>query len=321
LEIANQQPRLKDYRLQPPVCDRFERLPSDTSLSVSIAKANGGVIELALPFFWFDPGWHFASIERCRQVADAFSASGIVVSALHCDLCRQDSDERLTISRRMAPHRNDRAGWTYDDFENASIIDLRITPQRDEYGRFAYHPSQLERWQQSSTTEAADAGSFVNAMPFPPDWNCLDDMASKVVQLRRLSDAAIFVSFDALYFSTMIPAAIGAAVDGVIATTSADPLDVIMRSRSLLDEIRSSHQPALWIATDRRLTAEECVKCFALGASGLSIDAMCNDLFAKVHPSQISIGDWVDEVRGHANSCGVDHISKLSPGHLIPVVG
>ncbi len=288
-------------------------------MNVQITKATGDKLELPLPFFWFDPSWHFAPIERGRQAATAASGVGIVVSALHSDLNGHGESDRFQLTPRLAPHHSDRAGWTYGDFEDAAIIELRVSPLRDEYGRFAYHPAQWTRWKQYTVNDADAVESSVLAMNFPPDWKSLDDMASKVEQLRRLSSAAIFVSYDAFYFATLIPAALAAGVDGLIASVLGDPLYVINQSRLLLDNNPHRPRPALWIATDQRLTAEDCVKCLALGATGLSLDAYCNELFGNQRQAQTAIAEWLDEVQGHANSCGVAQIAELNRQHLRPM--
>jgi len=308
-----------------------------------IPRFTGSPIDLATPFFWFDPAWHLVDVERAAIVSTALAASGILVSALHRDLAQTDELTAVACEPRMIPHRCDRAGLIHQDFRAASVIDLRLALNRDAHGRFAYPPSQLRRWANQEETP----GDFsIDAMTFPPDWRSLDDMSIKVGQLRRLSSAAVFVSLDAFNLPTIWPSIAKANIDGMILRLSGDPLATTMEARQL---IHASNGAAiqLWIATDRELSAEDCVKCFAMGANGIAVDAMCNGFLHKNDQFEMTTAEraarsfgygggvetdqrifetarkmasrFVADVCGYAHSCGVDRLSSLCPTHLTRV--
>ena len=342
--------RLDLMQLRLPVCDRFARPTSATDVSCCVQRAAVGEhlsrpLELPLPLFWFDPPWHRTSVERCRDVSRAMAEVGVVVSALHRDLSQQDDCDASAFSPRMAPHRCDRAGWIHRDFENAAIIDLRMTPIRDSQGRFAYEPNQLRRWKNRDESSSDDPEGSVNALLFPPDWASLDDMARKVAQLRRLSDAAVFVSFDAIHLAAYTAASVAAGIDGIIVRTTGDPLAAIIAARKCIDDCASPRAPALWLVSERSLSAEDCVKCFAVGADAVSVDHLCNDFLLDTDRTR-SLADraayglgfrpssndydhirqnaselirpFVEQIRGYANSCGVECLADLTPEHLQP---
>ena len=321
MEITRSPNRLDNFRVRLPACDQFVRSCVDTKLGTSVRLATGKSIEFPLPFFWFDPPWHLVPIEKCRTFAHAFAASGIVVSSLHRDLAADEENKTAWFLPRLAPHRCDRAGWTFRDFESASVIDLRLAPIRDEIGRFAYHPAQLNRWRNFEEDRSHDAVDATDAMTFPPDWKNVDSMCSKVGQLRRLSDAAIFVSIDEVHAPVMLLAAKAADVDGVIIRVEGDPLQTIVRARQQIDSWKRPISTALWVVTSEQLSPVDCVKCFAMGASGLSVDLICNDLLFQNHlrleaaVNQV-VGELADSVRGYANSCNVAQITDLRPDHL-----
>lgn len=345
---------LSTSSLRLPRCDQFVRQPSASDLSVRIEKANGESLDLPLPIFWFDPPWHHVPVERCRDISRAVAGTGIIVSALHRELSQQDDCDVSEFFPRLAPHRCDRAGWIHRDVENAVIIDLRLTPSRDEHGRFAYNSAQLTRWENVDAQPTDNAESTIDAMLFPPEWRTLEDMATKVLQLRELSSAAVFASFDASNMSTAIAPAIRAKVDGIIIRTSSDPLACIHEARQQMNQIETTGKtettgrtarPALWLATDQELSPQDCVKCFAMGADAISADAICNRFLREVDAGQGSsaaraafglgfrasgereqrlreavdqmIRPWIESIRGLVHSCGVESHRQLSHEHLV----
>jgi hypothetical protein len=314
LAINTNHHQLSQYDLRLPPCDRFERPPRVTDLTTTVAIADGREIDLPTPFFWHDPSWHVVNLKLSAQIAHAIAGLGIVVSVLHREVSDQDGGDESAFFPRMATHRCDRAGWVFHDFENVAIIDLRMTPVRDSFGQFAYHPTLLSRWHQSESFEHSTA-SAMDAMTFPPDWQSLDDMKYKVEQLRKLSSAAVFVSFDATHRQTMLPAAISSGVDGVIISTKQNPAETIVAARDQIDQAPGD-RPALWIQTETRLSAEDGVKCFALGANGLSVDSLCNDYLDQGDPCWDAIGRWIQTFKGYAHSCGVANVGELSRLHL-----
>ena len=85
-------------------------MPSQVSLQRTLRRADGGVLDLSSPFFWFDPAWHRYAVERCQLVEQAVSRQGVLVSALHRDLSQDDSQPVGDMTKRIVPHRPDRAG-------------------------------------------------------------------------------------------------------------------------------------------------------------------------------------------------------------------
>ena len=339
---------LNTASLRLPRCDQFVRQPSAGDLSVRIDKATGESLDLPLPIFWFDPPWHQVPVDRCRDISRAIAGTGIVVSALHRELSQQDDCDVSEFFPRLAPHRCDRAGWIHRDFENAVIIDLRLTPSRDEYGRFAYSAAQMTRWKNVDAPPTEVLDSTVDAMLFPPEWRTLDDMAMKVLQLRELSTAAVFASFDASNLSTAIAPAVRAKVDGIIIRTSSDPLACIHEARQQMAQIETPDRPGrpvLWLATDQELSPQDCVKCFAMGADAISADAICNRFLRDVNAGQGSsaaraafglgfraggehdqrlrdaadqlVRPWIDSIQGLVHSCGVESHRQLTREHLV----
>lgn len=324
MEIERSSNRLDHFRLRLPACDQFVRSLVETKLNSSIGLATGKSIELPLPFFLFDPPWHLVPIEKCRVASLAFAANGIIVSALHRDLSKDGEVNAPSFLPRLAPHRCDRAGWTFRDFESVSVIDLRLVPTRDNIGRFAYHAAQLNRWRNPEEDRSHDSIESIDAMTFPPDWKNIDDMCHKVAQLRRLSDAAIFVSIDEVHQPLMLPAAQTADVDGVIIRVDGDPLQTIIGARQQIDSWKQARPIALWIVSSQQLSAEDSVKCFAMGATGLSVDLIGNDLLFQNHLRMETavdqvIGEFANAVRGYANSCDVARITDLRPELVVPI--
>lgn len=340
MEITTTSESLLNWKLRLPPCDHFVRPPANTTAATSITNISSDSLELATPFFWFDPAWYQVDVERCALVANAMATCGIVVSALHTDLSQNDDVDASAFTPRMVPHRFDRAGLLYRDFASASFIDLRMAPTRDSHGRFAYPINQLLRWANQKETQIDRS---IDAMTFPPDWKSLDDMGHKVNQLRRLSSAVVFLSFDSFHLPVMMPAALKAKVDGVIVQISGDPLASIVDARRMIDEGENASIP-LWIVTANALSAEDCVKCFAMGADGIAVDAMCNGFLygsnqlemttseraarsfglpsaadgnqRVFHLAKQMVERFVADVCGRAHSCGVDRLSNLCPAHL-----
>jgi hypothetical protein len=350
LAIVQSELRLDGWQFSVPACDRFIRPKANTDLALTVVKQSieqraGESLALPLTLFWFDPPWHLANVERSRDVSRAMAEAGIVVSALHRDLSQRDDCDASVFAPRMAPHRCDRAGWIHRDFENVSIIDLRMTPTRNSEGRYAYESSQLQRWKNVEDEQNDEPNRGVNALLFPPDWRTLSDMTMKISQLRRLSDAAVFVSCDAANLTSMLPAIVSAKAEGVIVRTVGDPASSIIAARKLLDGCEADTTMQLWIALDQSLSPADQVKCFALGANALSVDSMCNDFLLNEDQSRSlanraayglgfrptgdhyevirqSARDLVvslaEQIRGYANSCGVERLGDLTPEHLKP---
>ncbi len=250
----------------PPV-DQFRRLPSQVSLHRTLRRADGGELEMSVPFFWFNPEWHRYAVERCQLVEQAVTRQGVLTSALHRDLSQDDAQPVGNTKKRLVPHRPDRAGLIHRDLVEAAVIELRLLAMPNRFGGFTYESTQWSRWKNVEQLAHPIAAS---AMTFPPEWHSLVDVSRKVEQLRMLSRAAIVLSLDLQHADTILPQLVNAGLDGVMIRTGGDPLAAIQHTT----ELCRIHGLSLWIwlIAEQSLSPEDCIKCLAFGASGIAID-------------------------------------------------
>ncbi len=350
----NPQPSaLGDLRLMPAPVDRFRRPPTQTCMRMSIRSdaspaADGGAVqrpvtEVPLPFFWYDPPWQQASLDRCRFVADLVGQSGVTIAALQSDLCCDEGGLDGVFWPRLAPHRCDRAGWSLADAQTATVIEVRLGMNRDDTGGYVYSAAQLARWHGGEDPSLPSNGQPWIPLLFPPEWADLSQLGSKVSQLRCLGEAAVFVSCDEANVKEVLPAACAGGVDGVILRCQDDPVSVLQRSRDILDASQTSCRPRIWLAGGE-LGAQDAVKCLALGASAVSIDWMCNpwllgdagEQLTGAQRAAISLGVnvgltmedrlqskirkeievWCEQVAGILQSLLIADVGQLHSGHL-----
>jgi len=286
----NSEPRrLSDIRLRPPGIDRFVRPTSEPSLQVYLsglgAIGNAAAVGLKredsqqaphvpLPLFWYNPPWHRADVERRRLLAQLVGEFGITVNVLHREMRSDGAEWGESNWPRMATHRSDRLGWTLDDAQTARIVELQLGMPRDAQGGLGYQAERLAMWLDR------DSDHPVEPLPpeplmFPPEWNDLSQMGAKVAQLRRLGCDAVYVSVDEHHVARVLPAIAAAHADGVIIRFATCPLDALIAYRRWADASTVTWRPRIWLAGGA-LGSEDAVKCFALGASAISIDAICN---------------------------------------------
>jgi hypothetical protein len=280
--------KLADLRLVPTPMDRFRRLPAQTKLQVPIrglapaqqrSGATGSVETIPLPFFWYNPPWHQATLERSRFVADLVGERGVIIAALQSELSQNGGGLDGITWPRLAVHRCDRAGWNLADAQSATVIELRLGMDRDAAGAYAYSAAQMERWNSGETPPKQSRIQSLAPLLFPPEWTNLSQLGAKVSQLRSLGDAAIYVSCDEASIDDVLPAAIAGGSDGVILRCQHDPVSALRRVAIIAggnsQPVAPDRHLRIWLVSGK-LEPEDAVKCFALGASAISLDWMCD---------------------------------------------
>ncbi len=348
IQHATTQPRLDQLRLTPPPSDRFERrgTPVDLTTRIAVHDVAGRVTHeatLPLPLVWLNPPWYLSDIERFRRVARVAADAGLMVSALWLELVSSRPDSAQSFVPRLATHRPDRAGWTFQDFEDPAVIELRIGQPRDAHGRFAHHASQMAIWNRPDGDANPNEFTAAPAAYFPPDWPNLEAMSRKVMQIRQLSSAAILVSFDSSSLDALLPAVISSRADGALIRCTGDPVETLHRARMELDKLAAHERPVIWLAADS-LDAESCVKCMALGSQGFAVDTWANrwllddesEMLSRAERAALSLGttyhenamptwelrirtaisEFSEQLRGRIESLGAPAPGKLKPEHV-----
>jgi hypothetical protein len=100
-------------------------------------------------------------------------------------------------------------------------------------------------------------------------------VGAKVRQLRVLGDAAVYFSCDESQVERLLPEVVTGGGDGVIVRCEGDPAAMLVRCGRVLDRIPIGQRPRVWVSGPE-LDVDDAVKCFALGASGVAIDSICN---------------------------------------------
>lgn len=370
--------RLEDYRFAPPPIDRFVRSPSQSWLRVRAIRESGIGLEpgkpgdgsgwLPIPFFWHDPPWYVASPAHARAVAQAVAGCGVTIGVSQSDLGEEPASgaagsgaagnaapagtSSLGASSviasgaggelhwsRLVPQRCDRAGWTLDDCQMAKVIEVRLGMGRGQRGGYEYEERQYQRWH-----PAAAGGVPPVPLLFPPEWGDLSMVGAKVRQLRVLGEAAVYFSCAESQVDRLLPEVVSGGGDGVIVRCEGDPAAMLVRCGRVLDRIPIGQRPRVWVSGPG-LEVEDAVKCFALGASGVAIDSICNawltdEAMAKAfatQPSGFGFGGsagknqqqkFLDAIRERLigmcdrlaailQSLIVRSIEELEPGHLV----
>lgn len=294
--------------LPPPASTPWSGSPSE-STRCEIKRVDEQIVSIDVPLFWFDPAWHQVGTETADVVAMAIGDLGVLVSAMRSDLAgpgqtprfhgleeddesdgsdergkstdeKQENAERLP---RIVPYRPERYGLSDQDFDGARIIDLRLTMNRDESGRFAFSPDQIQRWEATPESEPLAGGGWVPAASFPPDVLSMQHLSSKLSQLRELAPiAAVFVSIGAFRLDDELLQVVAAKPDGVILRMDDLELDGLQlaaltrHARKLVDQAGATDLP-LWIVPGP-ITPDDAVKLVALGATAVAIDSWCAEI-------------------------------------------
>jgi hypothetical protein len=261
-------------------------------------RDDGETVELGVPLFWYDPPWHRIGVSSADAIAVAVSGLGVPVSALISDLAGADQhstfhdapspeneaedegDDHGEPLPRIVPYRPERYGLCDHDFDGARVIDVRLTMNRDESGRFAFSPGQIERWETTPASQPLAGGGWVPAATFPPDVVSLQHLAAKFHQLRALSQtAAVFVSMGPHRLEEELADIVVRRPDGLILRLDELDLDglqlaaITRRTRQLVDLQGLAALP-LWIVPGE-ITPDDAAKLVALGASAVAIDSWC----------------------------------------------
>ncbi|MFK8110553.1 MAG: hypothetical protein AB8B91_00035 [Rubripirellula sp.] len=315
--------RLQQLCFLPPPAGQLWAGPPMRSHAQTIARSDGTNVRVELPLFWYNPPWHEVALETADLIASNVAELGVTVSSLRSDLARPDETPTLHATAaddgspirlpRMVPYRPERYGLSDLDFDGAKIIDVRLAVGRDDSGRFAYSPEQIERWEDTPASEPLAGGGWVAAATFPPDVISLQHLTSKLGQLRALSpEAAVLVSISPHRLHSEIPSVLANEPDGLIIRMNDLDLSglqlarLTQHARVICREAGHPDLP-LWIAPGQ-VTAEDAVKLLQLGASAVAIDHWGHEFIdaANQQSGQSSLGgystgvgqsfvyDWID---------------------------
>lgn len=302
-ETTNQQmnERLDQLCFMPPPTDSPWCGPSVSSQQgrskrTTIGRVSGEDVNLDLPLFWCDPSWHRIPPGTADALACGVANYGVSVAALRSELCTngsgasffsRSSDENAELETtrisRILPYRPERYGLSDRDFDDASIVDVRLAIRRDDMGRFAFSPEQIQRWEATPEGEPLAGGGWVPVATFPPDVPSIKRLSSKLDQLRILApSAAVFCSIGPFSLDEDLPRIAAANPDGVIVRLDDLPLDglrLAMTVRHCCELARQSGSRDLpvWIAPGP-ITPDDAAKLLLLGASGIAIDHWCEPL-------------------------------------------
>lgn len=251
-------------------------------------------ISLPLPLMWIDPPWSIVNPSAADALASGIASVGVSVSALLSDLSSDAAPARFhdaandELRSRILPYRPERYGLHSSDFDEVSIVDLRLTITRDQSGRFAFSPDQIARWESTNQGEPLAGGGWVPAATFPPDVASLDKLHSKINQLRALAqNAAVMVSLSPHRIEQDLAVVMQQKPDGLILRCNdpgiSDPgisglmiASTLRRARAWLD--KHNHVTAqLWVDPGM-ISPADAVKLIHLGATGIAIDSWCEPL-------------------------------------------
>ena len=310
------------------------------STAQQITRHDGILVEIKLPLFWYDPPWHHLDAEIADVVATVVAESGVIVSAMRSDLSGPNrepilhsyhrssdeaasdqldgheglSDDDTSPLPRMVPYRHERYGLSDLDFDDAKVIDLRLSASRDESGRFCYSPERIQRWEATPSSQPVAGGGWVAAATFLPDVESIDTLSAKIDQLRALSpEAAVLVSIDAHLLEMELDVIAASDLDGLIVRMDEMNLSgkqlalLTQQARKLADEVEIDLP--LWVVPGE-ITAEDAAKLIALGASAVAIDSWGREIIDQImiesessssgyatssRASQQRVNDLVDE--------------------------
>lgn len=256
----------------------------------AIARRGGEAVAIELPLFWYAPDWYRVPPELAAALAWAVGQLGVTVSALRSELAGPGTEPRLQQESlpstdrpmvRMVPYRPERYGFGVRDFDDAGVIDVRLALARDAFGRFAFPPAQIQRWEATPAEDPLAGGGWLPSATFPPDVVSLDHLQTKLDQLRSLAPtAAVFVSIAPVRLDDELPRILAAQPDGLILRLDQFHVEglslasLTRRARRLLVRLGAGELP-LWIVPGP-LAPTDAVKLIELGASAIAIDAWCN---------------------------------------------
>lgn len=314
----------------------------DGAATTEIAETPAGQRAVPWPLFWYDPPWHEVRPEVARHIAAAVDAMQIPVAVLGRDL-GLDNLPMMYFQFPMIPYRPDRYGLAVEDLEAADCIDIRLARARNEMGRYAYSPAQMQRWLgRDASGGGEDAAVAVPAPGWPAELKSISQLAGKFQQLRTLNEhATCAVSISPYRLADELPGVIAAGPDAVILRM--DDSDeivgrhlarVVAQTKSIIDSAAERPHDAvrLWLVLPYEPTPTDCIKLFALGASAIAIDWWCQPLIraalddvarggsmsagAFQQQAQRLLKPRMDKLAGLTSSYGLTRPDGLNPSHL-----
>ena len=297
--------------LPPPVTTPWTGGPT-MSVGTNVQRSSGDPLTLPLPLLWYDPHWSRLPTDMADELAVAVSSQDVLVSAMYSDVAgpeetanlfadysgepegEEDPSEPIFLPR-VVPYRPERYGLSPENFDNATIIDVRLMMTRDVSGRFAYSPEQIARWEATPEDAPLAGGGWVPAATFPPDVESMEHLSSKFDQLRKLApSAAIFASMGPYRLEEELPGIVRAKPDGLILRLDEVALDGLQlaaltrRARQLMSQSDASELP-LWIVPGD-VTPDDAAKLIALGADAIGVDSWCDPFIDAAYTSTDSYG-------------------------------
>ena len=263
-----------------------------------------------LPLFLHEPKWHHFDSEQANAIAVALAEIDLPVTALRSEVSSSNGDSHFhdhsnsdqtddtTASEaiflpRIVPYRPERYGLTAEDFDHATMIDVRLTTHRDETGRFAYSADQLARWDVLRGEVPISGGSWVPSATFPPDVPSMHQLGSKFSQLRALApNAVLFVTLEPFHLMVDLQGVLAAQPDGLILQLDSVALDglelalMVLKTREQMDRLGNESTP-LWISPGE-IGADDAAKLIALGASGVAVDSWFEHVWDNITSSSNS---------------------------------
>lgn len=327
--------RLSNLHLLPPPKSGIWAANQLFSATRSITRRDQTTVPIEAPLFWYDPPWIRLPTDLAGRLAYAVADLDVIVSALHRDVSEEsktcelflpiendDNNGAPQFLPRMTPYRAERYGFSTTDFDQASIVDVRLSSSPDISGRIAYSPEQMERWERTPEDSPIGGGGYVAASSFPADVVSLKQARVKLDQLRILAPtAAVFVSIGPYRLEEEIAAALVSKPDGIIVRIDQGEIEgiqlaaLVHRARDLMDQHRSAGIP-LWVVPGQ-ISPRDAAKLIALGASAVAIDAWCNPLIdllqEKVRESRYdrSIHEQVPALAAQYLWDAIDHVIGL----------
>ncbi len=302
--------------LLPPSIDQGWRGLAPPATFYAIERPGMSPVQLPTPLFWFDPPWHLLTVETADALAASVANTGVTVSALSRDLAAPGGHSAfLNLAStdresRILPYRPERYGLIADDFDHCSIIDLRLAISRDESGAHVFSQNQIQRWEATTDASPVAGGSWVPATTMPPDVISLDELGSKILQLRKLApSAAVFVSVGPFRVANEIQRLLRPTddlqrhPDGIIVRldqAQLAPLQLAQQTRRIRKCLDSMERKAFpfWLVPGS-ISADDAARLVALGADAIAVDRWCDVLVQELaEPSEATASSFGYSSRG-----------------------
>lgn len=253
-------------------------------------RIDASPVSLPTPLFWDTPPWHTLSAMVARCVCEAVESRGILVSALRSELGLEPSlgdsetafSKRSRSNSRMLPYRNERYGLHREDWDEASVVDVRLSPPRGVSGRIAYSTEQIGRWEATAEDQPLSGGGWVPAMTLPPDVPTTDRIAAKLDQIRVLCpQAAVIISVTPEWIDECASDLVAARPDAILVRLGQmrmTGLELAHFTLRLSQKFTTDDRLPVWLTPPRSFerrpwSVADCVKMIALGATAVAVDS------------------------------------------------